>query len=62
MVTLPAKQIEVLDALRSSDVVRDILGNAATDAVLGVRGYEHQNYGGLSDAELAEKFRLAWSV
>lgn len=62
VVTLPAKQIEVLDALRSSDVVRDILGNAATDAVLGVRGYEHQNYGGLSDAELAEKFRLAWSV
>jgi len=30
--------------------------------VLGVRGYEQQNYGGLSDTELAEKFRLAWSV
>lgn len=62
VVTLPAKQAEVLDALRSSDVVRDILGDAATDAVLGVRGYEHQNFGGLSDTELAEKFRLAWSV
>ena len=62
VVTLPAKPAEVLDALRGSTVVRDILGDAATDAVLGVRGYEHQNYGGLSDTELAEKFRLAWSV
>lgn len=62
VVTLPAKQTEVLDALRHSAVVRDILGNAPVDAVLGVRGYEQQNYGGLSDSELAEKFRLAWSV
>lgn len=60
--TLPAKQTEVLDALRASAVVRDILGDAAVDAVLGVRGYEQQNYGDLSDTELAEKFRLAWSV
>lgn len=62
VVTLPSKQTEVLDALRHSAVVRDILGNAPVDAVLGVRGYEQQNYGGLSDSELAEKFRLAWSV
>ncbi len=62
VVTLPAKQAEVLDALRHSDVVRDILGDAAVDAVLGVRGYEKDNYGALSDAELTEKFRLAWSV
>lgn len=62
VVTLPAKQTEVLDALRNSDVVRDILGDAPVDAVLGVRGYEQQNYGGLSDTELVEKFRLAWSV
>lgn len=62
VVTLPSKQAEVLDALRRSAVVRDILGDAPVDAVLGVRGYEQQNYGGLSDTELAEKFRLAWSV
>lgn len=62
VVTLPAKQTEVLDALRHSAVVRDILGDAPVDAVLGVRGYEQQNFGDLSDAELAEKFRLAWSV
>lgn len=62
VVTLPAKQDEVLDALRHSAVVRDILGDAAVEAVLGVRGYEQQNYGDLSDTELAEKFRLAWSV
>ncbi|MCX8557324.1 glutamine synthetase family protein [Mycobacterium sp. SMC-16] len=62
VVTLPSKQAEVLDALRHSAVVRDILGDAPVDAVLGVRGYEQQNYGGLSDTELAEKFRLAWSV
>ena len=57
-----ASRVWVLDALRGSDVVRGILGDAATDAVLGVRGYEQQNYGDLSDTELAEKFRLAWSV
>ena len=62
VVTLPAKQTEVLDALRNSAVVRDILGDAPVDAVLGVRGYEQQNYGGLSDTELAEKFRLSWSL
>jgi glutamine synthetase len=62
VVTLPAKQDEVLDALRHSAVMRDILGDAVVEAVLGVRGYEQQNYGDLSDTELAEKFRLAWSV
>jgi len=32
------------------------------DATVAVRRYEQQNYGDLSAEELAEKFRLAWSV
>ena len=32
------------------------------DAVVAVRRYEQQNYGDLTPEELAEKFRLAWSV
>ncbi|MDR3662399.1 MAG: glutamine synthetase family protein [Mycobacterium sp.] len=62
VVTLPTDQAKVLDALRHSGVVRGILGDAAVDAVLAVRSYEQQNYAGLSDCELAEKFRLSWSV
>ena len=32
------------------------------DAVVAVRRYEHTNFADLSPDELAEKFRLAWSV
>ena len=43
-------------------LVRGILGDAAVDAVVAVRRYEQENFGDLSPDELAEKFRLAWSV
>jgi glutamine synthetase len=42
--------------------MRGILGDPVVDAVVGVRRYEQETYGGLSADELAEKFRLAWSV
>ena len=32
------------------------------DAVVAVRRYEQENFADLSPDELAEKFRLAWSV
>jgi glutamine synthetase len=59
---LAANQADALDALDQSSLIRGILGNELVDAVLAVRRYEHQTYGTLSPDELAEKFRLAWSV
>jgi glutamine synthetase len=62
MVLLRSSQAEALDALDQSSALRGILGDEAVDAVVAVRRYEHENYGDLSPDELAEKFRLAWSV
>jgi glutamine synthetase len=59
---LPASQSEPLDALDESALLRGILGDEPVDATVAVRRYEQQNYGDLSAEELAEKFRLAWSV
>ncbi len=59
---LPTNQSEALDALDQSALMRGILGDEAVDAIVAVRRYEQQNYGELSPDELAEKFRLAWSV
>src|SRR5215207_8641826 len=59
---LASRQTESLDALDRSALVRGILGDESVDAVVAVRRYEEQNFGGLSPDELAEKFRLAWSV
>jgi glutamine synthetase len=59
---LASRQTEALDALDQSVLLRGILGNEAVDAVIAVRRYEEENFGGLSPDELAEKFRLAWSV
>lgn len=62
VVVLPTDQNTALDALRHSAVVRGILGDEAVDAVVAVRDYENRNYGALSEHEIAEKFRLSWSV
>ncbi len=59
---LSTDQAEILDRLDRSATVRGILGDAAVDAVVAVRRYEHEHYAQLSPHELAEKFRLAWSV
>ncbi len=59
---LSTDQRAVLDALDRSATLRGILGDAVVDAVLAVRRYENETYGHLSPEELAEKFRLAWSV
>jgi glutamine synthetase len=59
---LPTNQAEALDALDKSALIRSILGDAAVDAVLAVRRYEQENYGDLSEEEIAEKFRMAWSL
>lgn len=61
-VLLPADQAEALDALDQSALIRGILGDEAVDAVLAVRRYELENYANLKPDELADKFRMAWSV
>ena len=59
---LPRGQADVIAALAESTLVRGILGNEPVDAIVAVRRYEHENYGDLTDDELAAKFRMAWSV
>jgi glutamine synthetase len=62
IVLLPSSQVEALDALDQSSLLRGILGDETVGAVVAVRRYEHENYGDLPPEELADKFRLAWSV
>lgn len=59
---LPTVQSEIIDALDQSALIRNILGDSAVDAIVAVRRYEIEHYGELTPEELAEKFRLAWSV
>lgn len=59
---LGTNQSAILDTLDASSRMRGILGDAVVDAVLAVRRYETENYGELPPEELADKFRLAWSV
>ena len=59
---LSGKQSEAVAALDDSDRMRAILGDAAVDAVVAVRRYEADNYADLQPEELADKFRLAWSL
>src|SRR6476659_8025716 len=59
---LASSQADALDALNQSALVRGILGDESVQAVVAVRRYEQENFGDLSPDELAEKFRLAWSV
>jgi len=54
--TVPS--VEVLDGTAESMPLAD----ESVDAVVAVRRYEQENFGDLSPDELAEKFRLAWSV
>jgi glutamine synthetase len=62
IVLLPDVQSKVLDALDQSALLRGILGDEAVDSVVAVRRYEQENFGDLSPDELADKFRMSWSV
>ncbi|KAA0093985.1 glutamine synthetase [Mycolicibacterium sp. P1-18] len=52
----------VVAALAESALLRGILGDAVVDSVVAVRRYEHEHFADLTPEQLAEKFRLAWSV
>jgi glutamine synthetase len=62
IVQLPAWPAEAQSALDASALIRGILGEEPVDAVLAVRRYELQNFGDLPAEQLADKFRMAWSV
>lgn len=61
-VQLPGRQADVLDALESSTLMRDVLGDPVVDMTVAVRRYESEHYSGLAPDELTDRFRLAWSV
>ncbi|OBH84819.1 glutamine synthetase family protein [Mycobacterium sp. E2989] len=60
--TLHRQQAEVIAALDGSELMRGILGDPTVDMVVAVRRLEHERYGGLEAEQLADKFRMAWSV
>jgi glutamine synthetase len=59
---LPAAQADVIAGLAGSSLMRDVLGDEVVNAITAVRRYEHENFGALPVDEMAEKFRLSWSV
>ena len=59
---LPSRQIESIAALDTSKRLRTILSDPAVDATVAVRRLEYEHYGGLPSEQLADKFRMAWSV
>ncbi len=59
---LSPDQADAIAALDGSHRMRAILGDPVIDALVAVRRYEQQRYAGLSEAEAADKFRMAWSL
>jgi glutamine synthetase len=62
VVLLPTEQARVITALDTSSRMRRILGDAAVDATVAVRRYEHETYGEMEPDGLADKFRMSWSL
>jgi glutamine synthetase len=62
IVRLPEAQSEAIAALGGSARMRAILGDAAVDVLVAVRRMEQERYADLSAEQLADKFRMAWSV
>lgn len=52
----------IIDTLDKSRLARGLLGDAIVDATVAVRRYEQRTSADLGPAELAERFRLAWSI
>ena len=52
----------IIDTLDKSRLARGLLGDAVVDATVAVRRYEQRISAELSPDELAERFRLAWSI
>jgi glutamine synthetase len=52
----------IIDTLDKSRLARGLLGDAIVDATVAVRRYEQRISADHSPDELAERFRLAWSI
>jgi glutamine synthetase len=59
---LPDAQAEAIAALDNSDLLRATLGDPVVDMVVAVRNMEHERYADLDPEQLADKFRMAWSL
>lgn len=62
VVRLSHHQPDAIAAMKDSQRLRSILGEPVVEALVAVRSYEHRNYGDLSGGELADRFRMAWSL
>jgi glutamine synthetase len=62
IVRLPDDQVEVITALDNSTLLRSILGDPVVDMVVAVRRLEQVRYADLGPEQLADKFRMAWSL
>jgi glutamine synthetase len=62
IVRLPEAQVEAITALDKSALLRSLLGDPVIDMVVAVRRLEHERYGNLGAEQLADKFRMAWSL
>jgi glutamine synthetase len=62
IVRLPEAQVEAITALDKSELLRSLLGDPVIDMVVAVRRLEHERYGTLGPEQLADKFRMAWSL
>jgi glutamine synthetase len=59
---LSTSQAQTIAALDNSQRMRLILGDPVVDATVAVRRFEHEHYAHLNREQLADKFRMAWSV
>jgi glutamine synthetase len=59
---LSTVQAHTIAALDNSQRLRRILGDPAVDVVVAVRRFEQEHYAHLNREQLADKFRMAWSV
>ncbi|MCW1957029.1 MAG: glutamine synthetase family protein [Mycobacterium sp.] len=62
VIQLSHHQSDAIAAMDGSGRLRGILGDPVVDALVAVRRFEHQAYGNLTAEELADKFRMAWSL
>ncbi|ORA08282.1 glutamine synthetase family protein [Mycobacterium arosiense] len=62
IVRLTDSQAEAIAAFDGSEAMRRILGDSAVDMVVAVRRLEQERYGDLAPEQLADKFRMAWSL
>jgi glutamine synthetase len=62
IVRLPEAQVEAITALDKSALLRSLLGDPVIDMVVAVRRLEQERYGNLGPEQLADKFRMAWSL